>query len=122
MEEEIEKKTTPNYRSPEQLDLYSNFEIGPKVDIFAVGCMIFMMCFQKQPFETKLASINTQYFLPDNHPYSTDMIELINYCFTANPAYRPTATQLKERIMELMNKNKCKTDKSQILIDTVKEF
>jgi cyclin G-associated kinase len=50
IEEYIEKTTTPLYRSPEQLDLYSGYEIGPKVDIFALGVLAFIMSFQKPPF------------------------------------------------------------------------
>ena len=50
IEEDIEKTTTPIYRSPEQLDLYSGFPIGPKVDVFALGVLGFIMCFKKQPF------------------------------------------------------------------------
>lgn len=70
VEEDIEKHTTPLYRSPEQLDLYSGFEIGTKVDVFALGCAMFMLCFKKQPFESRLSSINTQFFLPEATPYS----------------------------------------------------
>lgn len=50
VEEHIEKTTTPLYRSPEQLDLYSGYEIGTKVDIFALGVLSFIMSFQKPPF------------------------------------------------------------------------
>lgn len=64
IEEYIEKTTTPFYRSPEQLDLYSGYEIGNKVDIFAMGVLVFMLCFKKPPFQTRLSSINTQYFIP----------------------------------------------------------
>ena len=64
IEDFIDKTTTPLYRSPEQLDLYSGFEIGPKVDIFALGVLIFILCFKKQPFESRLSAINKQYFLP----------------------------------------------------------
>ena len=64
--------------------------------------MVFMLCFQKQPFETKLSAINGQYFLPESHPYSEGMMELIGACFTANPLYRPTAKQVKEKLGVLM--------------------
>lgn len=50
VEDDIEKHTTPFYRAPEQLDLYSGFEIGLKVDIFALGVAVFMLCFRKPPF------------------------------------------------------------------------
>ncbi len=96
IEENIEKTTTPLYRSPEQLDLYSGFEIGTKVDIFALGVLAFMMCFQKPPFESRLSAINKQYFLPEDHSYSKELVNLIERCFTTNPAYRPSATEVKE--------------------------
>lgn len=94
IEEDIEKHTTPFYRSPEQLDLYSNFEIGPKVDIFALGCLIFMLCFKKQPFEMRLSAINNQYFIPEQTKYSEDLLDLIKKCFTPNPKNRPSASML----------------------------
>lgn len=43
--EDIEKSTTPQYRAPEQLDLYSNFPIDEKLDIFALGVVVFILCF-----------------------------------------------------------------------------
>ena len=54
---DIEDNTTPMYRAPEFLDLYSGFIIGTKVDIFALGVMMFMLAFKKPPFESKLAAI-----------------------------------------------------------------
>jgi hypothetical protein len=82
------------YRSPEQLDLYSGYEIGPKVDIFALGCAVFMLCFRKQPFESRLSSINSQYFLPEQCQFSDFLQYLVRMCFTADPKQRPSATQL----------------------------
>lgn len=58
------------YRAPEMLDTWSNHEISSKVDIWALGCVLYMLCFQKHPFEDsgKLRIINGNYSLPaDSH-------------------------------------------------------
>ncbi len=71
--------------------MYSGYQIGTQVDVFALGVLCFMLCFKKQPFETRLSAINKQYFLPNEHPYSQDLIKIIEDCFTTNPSERPTA-------------------------------
>lgn len=54
------------YRAPEMLDTWSNHEIGIKVDIWALGCILYALCFQKHPFEdsAKLRIVNGNYILP----------------------------------------------------------
>ena len=37
LEDDIAKQTTPMYRAPEMLDLYSNYKIDSQVDIWALG-------------------------------------------------------------------------------------
>ena len=72
--EDIEANTTPYYRSPEQLDFYSNFPINEKVDIFALGVLLFMICYQKPPFESRMAAIQKQYFLPEHNLFSSRIV------------------------------------------------
>ena len=115
VEEYIEKTTTPLYRSPEQLDLYSGFEIGTKVDIFALGVLAFIMCFKKPPFESRLSAINKQYFLNEEHSYSQELVKLIDKCFTTNPAHRPTASEVKRELKKIYNTKRIQIDlKTQI--------
>jgi serine/threonine protein kinase len=57
--------------------------------------MAFMLCYQKQPFESRLSAINKQYFLPENNCYSTELVSFIEKCFTTNPTQRPSATEIK---------------------------
>jgi serine/threonine protein kinase len=45
IQEDIEENTTPMYRAPEQIDLYSKLPITNKVDIFAAGVLLFLFCF-----------------------------------------------------------------------------
>nr|XP_045017415.1 cyclin-G-associated kinase isoform X3 [Jaculus jaculus] len=60
VEEEITRNTTPMYRTPEIVDLYSNFPIGEKQDIWALGCILYLLCFRQHPFEdgAKLRIVN----------------------------------------------------------------
>ena len=117
IEEFIEKTTTPLYRSPEQLDLYSGFEIGTKVDIFALGVLAFIMCFKKPPFESRLSAINKQYFLNEDHSYSQELVNLIDKCFTTNPAHRPSAAEVKKELKKIYEMKRIQVD-----LNVQKEF
>lgn len=45
VKEEMEDNTTPFYRAPEYIELYSGYPIKESVDIFALGVLMFMFCF-----------------------------------------------------------------------------
>ncbi|KAI1730918.1 protein kinase domain-containing protein [Ditylenchus destructor] len=80
--------TTPMYRAPEILDTYQNFPIGPAQDVWALGCILYYLCYRQHPFEdsAKLRIINAKFTLPEGnilHP---------------NPYSRPSIQDLCERI------------------------
>jgi cyclin G-associated kinase len=79
IEEELAKQTTPMYRAPEMLDLYNNFQIDKQVDIWALGCVLFVLCFNKHPFEdaAKLRIINGKYQIPAGDKEFIDFHDLI---------------------------------------------
>lgn len=54
------------YRAPEMLDTWSNYEVGLKVDIWSLGCILYVLCFQKHPFEdsAKLRIVNGNFIIP----------------------------------------------------------
>lgn len=60
------------YRAPEMLDTWSNYEIGPKVDIWSLGCVLYVLCFQRHPFQDsgKLRIINGNYIMTADSPYN----------------------------------------------------
>lgn len=67
IEEEIKKYTTLSYRSPEMIDLYSNQIITTKSDIWALGCLLYKLCFFEVPFgESMLAIQNCNFTIPDS--------------------------------------------------------
>ncbi|KAA6389344.1 MAG: putative BMP2 inducible kinase [Streblomastix strix] len=55
LREYIQEKTTPSYRSPEMINFYNMKRIGPKADIWALGCLLYTMCFYINPFERQNA-------------------------------------------------------------------
>ena len=63
LEENMALNTTPMYRSPEMLDTWSNYPIDTAADIWALGCLLFTLCFRRHPFEdsNKLAIFNGNY-------------------------------------------------------------
>lgn len=80
IEDEIAKQTTPMYRAPEMLDLYSNQRIDTGADIWALGCVLYLLCFLKHPFEdgTKLRIINGKYVIPADDKDFKDFYDLIS--------------------------------------------
>ena len=65
---QIQRNTTPMYRAPEMIDLYSNKPVNEKADIWALGCLLYKLCFKVHPFEdsAKLRILNAKYKIPPN--------------------------------------------------------
>lgn len=61
------KHTTPMYRAPEMLDTWNNHAITCQADIWALGCVLYLLCFNRHPFEdsAKLRIINGNYTIPE---------------------------------------------------------
>lgn len=47
LEDEMARHTTPMYRAPEMLDLWSNYPIDTPADIWALGCILFYLCYNQ---------------------------------------------------------------------------
>lgn len=101
--DEINKMTTPIYRAPEQCDLFKNTPIDTKVDIWALGCLMFTLMYHRPPFDetSRLAQINGKYFIPHSPPYSTECISLLQGMLEINPAKRLSAQQVYETTLTL---------------------
>ena len=46
-----ERNTTFMYRPPEMVDEYGDFPVNEKVDIWALGCILYAILFKQQPFQ-----------------------------------------------------------------------
>ncbi|XP_064537247.1 treacle protein isoform X2 [Drosophila montana] len=105
VEEEIQKYTTLSYRAPEMIDLYSGKSITTKADIWALGCMLYKLCFFALPFgESTLAIQNGQFAIPDNSKYSRGVHQLIKYMLDTDMERRPNIWQVCEVAFRLAGK------------------
>ncbi|WVY99692.1 hypothetical protein V8G54_025762 [Vigna mungo] len=122
-EDNIRKYTTPAYRAPEVVvkvpppmpsyvpgfyrwighvvdtrwmwDLFLREVINEKVDIWALGCLLFRICYFKSAFdgESKLQVLNGNYRIPDLPKYNSSITDLIRDMLQARPDDRPDITQ-----------------------------
>ncbi|KAK0574243.1 hypothetical protein LWI29_020298 [Acer saccharum] len=101
-EDNIRKHTTPAYRSPEMWDMFRRELINEKVDIWALGCLLFRICYFKNAFdgESKLQILNGNYRIPDMPKYSSFVTDLIRDMLQASPDDRPDITQVWFRVNE----------------------
>ncbi|XP_075457436.1 AP2-associated protein kinase 1 isoform X11 [Ascaphus truei] len=95
VEDEIKKYTTLSYRSPEMVNLYSGKVITAKADIWALGCLLYKLCFFTLPFgESQVSICDGNFTIPDNSRYSHDMHCLIRYMLEPDPDKRPDIYQV----------------------------
>ena len=96
----FEKNSTLYYRAPEMCDRYGEHIVNEKVDIWALGCVLYTMVFKEQPFMNaqKLEIINGNYNFPKDEQklYSEKFLDLIRAMLTPNPDERPNILQVME--------------------------
>ncbi|KAM3846993.1 cyclin-G-associated kinase isoform 2-T2 [Vipera latastei] len=103
VEDEVTRNTTPMYRTPEIIDLYSNFPIDEKQDIWALGCILYLLCFRQHPFEdgAKLRIVNGKYSIPQSDTKYTVFHDLIRSALRVNPEERLSITELVNQLQEI---------------------
>ncbi|CAL9772385.1 unnamed protein product [Musa acuminata subsp. burmannicoides] len=103
-EDIIRKHTTPAYRAPEMWDLFRKEVLCEKVDIWALGCLLYRICYFKSAFdgESKLQVLNGNYRIPDLPKYSASVTGLIKDMLEASPNARPDIMQVWFRVNELL--------------------
>lgn len=58
--EDIRRNTTAAYRSPEQVDLDQGHVLSEKVDIWALGVILFKLAFFQTPFEDNKGNVDRE--------------------------------------------------------------
>ncbi|KAG0320524.1 hypothetical protein BGZ99_004438 [Dissophora globulifera] len=96
LEEEINNHTTLQYRAPEMIDLYMRKGIDEKIDIWALGVLLYKLCYYTTPFEEQgqLAILNVRYTIPDHPVFSLGLINLFKSMLKEDPKQRPNIYQV----------------------------
>eukprot|EP00898_Chlorokybus_atmophyticus_P008110 jgi/Chlat1/82/Chrsp1S03199 len=102
-EDAIRKNTTPAYRAPEMWDLYRREPVTEKVDIWALGCLLYRLMYLTSAFdgESKLQVLNGNYRIPLSPAYSQGMMDLLKSMLTLNSTHRPDIFAVSHRVAAL---------------------
>ncbi|CAF5172118.1 unnamed protein product, partial [Rotaria magnacalcarata] len=96
LEEEIQRYTTLCYRAPEMIDLYSRKPLTLKIDIWAMGCLLYKLMYNTMPFgDSVLAIQNGTFVIPDDmaQSYSRELNLLVRYLLEIDIGKRPDIWQ-----------------------------
>jgi cyclin G-associated kinase len=81
---QMARYTTPMYRAPEMVDTWSNHAITTASDIWALGCIMYTLCYMKHPFEdsAKLRILNGNYTIPPGDLKYSCYHDIIRKCIS----------------------------------------
>ncbi|ELP87392.1 AP2-associated protein kinase, putative [Entamoeba invadens IP1] len=98
IEEDIEKHTTPEYRSPEMVKVFDYLPIGTQADIWALGCLLYKVLFFVTPFEGSPMKIMRGVF-----DYPKNILDVqkgwINMMLVVNQNDRCTAAEIESCVL-----------------------
>ena len=79
IEDDVQKHTTLQYRSPEMIDVYRKQPIDEKSDIWALGVLLYKLCYYTTPFEEQgqMAILNASFKFPGYPTFSDNVKKLI---------------------------------------------
>lgn len=77
-------------------DPYQRFVVNDRVDVWMLGCILYTLCFYKQPFQecSKLSIVNAAFTFPKEHSYPDKLIDIIRMMLTPNPQHRPSIIEI----------------------------
>lgn len=106
-EEFVHGRCTTIYRAPEVADVHLRWPIGPKADIFALGCVLYACLAGVHPFpmDSLLANIQARFHLPTEAEaaYPADIIRWLRSSLCRSPEDRPTALALASEVEEFVS-------------------
>lgn len=106
LEADLNRSTTLPYRPPEMVDVYQRRVIDEKADIWALGVLLYKLCYYTTPFEENgggpLAILNVKYRFPSNPPYSDRIKGLVASLLVDPSTKRPSIDELLIRVYGLL--------------------
>ena len=103
IEDDINRHTTLQYRSPEMIDVYRKHPIDEKSDIWALGVFLYKLCYYTTPFEEagQMAILNAKFKFPGYPRFSDQLKLLVASMLRENPSDRPNVYQVLQKACQL---------------------
>ncbi|KAG6845374.1 hypothetical protein H0H87_010483 [Tephrocybe sp. NHM501043] len=103
LEADLNRHTTLQYRAPEMVDVYSRRPVDEKSDVWALGVLLYKLCYYTTPFEEhgQLAILNVQYKIPPYPVYSPQMNGLIASMLQEHGVRRPSVFEVLTHVHRL---------------------
>ncbi|EPY51661.1 NAK protein kinase Ppk29 [Schizosaccharomyces cryophilus OY26] len=106
LEKNLATFTTYQYRAPEMINFYAGLAIDEKSDMWALGVLLYKLCYYTTPFETQgpNAILTASYAFPPFPHYSHSLKNIIIALLQPNPCLRPNIFQLMYEVCRLRGK------------------
>jgi AP2-associated kinase len=103
IEEDVQKHTTMQYRSPEMIDVWRKQPIDEKADIWALGVLLYKLCYYTTPFEDvgQMAILNASYKYPAYPTFSDRLKKLIAWMLKEDPRNRPNIYEVLKEVCSM---------------------
>lgn len=100
IEEDVQKHTTMQYRSPEMIDVWRKQPIDEKADIWALGVLLYKLCYYTTPFEEvgQMAILNASFKYPSYPQFSDKLKKFIGWMLKEDPRNRPNIYQVIKEV------------------------
>ncbi|KAF2437198.1 hypothetical protein P171DRAFT_425604 [Karstenula rhodostoma CBS 690.94] len=106
IEDDVQRHTTLQYRSPEMIDVYRKQPIDEKSDIWALGVLLYKLCYYTTPFEEvgQMAILNATFKFPAYPQFSDRVKKLISSMLQENPQRRPNIYQVVVEVCSMRHR------------------
>ncbi|MBX9686557.1 MAG: protein kinase [Candidatus Obscuribacterales bacterium] len=106
---------SPEYMSPEQF--LQDQSLGPKTDIYSLGCVLFECMFGRRPFKATSyiewssvhRHVRPSYRQDDLSKLGKELARLSTICMAKNPEERPSAAELVQQLKQAMASTQSRT-------------
>ena len=106
IEDDVQRHTTLQYRSPEMIDVYRHKPIDEKSDIWALGVLLYKLCYYTTPFEEQgqMAILRASFKFPAYPQFSDRLKKLIAMTLQEDPSERPNIYEVVRDVSRIKGK------------------